>query len=1575
MRDIGIRLVVDDTQKAKFGAISAAATAANRALQDVQARYSNPLAQYDYALNRLGASAASLGRTMFASVTAGAAGLTAALGGLGKSLIEVNERFTNLQISMGSALRSMQSAKMIVGEVMKYTARSSLPYEAIANAANVMAASPQMSGLLQKQINTGQIGNQQGTMQRYLDLINAMQVYRPDRTPDQAIFAVRSFMGGNTRSMNRVYNMSPDTISQISGESRTQMDQDFGVRLGALAKVFGNIISREALVAIARQPKSLRQNYVEQGLDIPMKMLGEGAEGSSKQPYNKITIRFQKIFDSLTEFVSTTFEEKFAPRLRDAITTTFDKLFTSGGSIATKALDALGVAGSGLSFERLYEAVTMIVEKTTNFITEMIALIDKHDLVNVVGKFISTISKTVGALVKFFVVDLEEKLSKFTFSGIGIASLAAFPAVLANIGTIVRVISNMPKGAANMFMMASGGMPAKIDANTFLGSEMMRGSSRGSNPYDIPVWAQNPKSRLSGDDYKAYSVAFRNNPVLMGRATEELTGVTDPNTRRLMLYNMMQRSYRQDTAYMTDPANAKILRQLRESGNGGNSLSGIGEAAAEERRRMPPPISTGQRMLNFGKTTGLAALGMAGGMAVSAGVTAAIIGLITVAGNVYTALTENSVAIRENSARLLEEKNNFINKVITDPDVKLTSRVLGKDAMGFLDPKMAERSAVISNLLKNVLPRSAEMKDKEEVKVNWLNRFIANAGEIGAMGVDVPGATTRNSMQTQEMMAAMVAETLDKAGLKDLPSALREISKTDTGKGRFNSEEILRKWNSGDQLGAANQFLATLRSIPGGLGVMAEELATVRREVEQLPANVARMALESRVGKNASQLMSLAANDALDAANPDEVMGKLLGLKGSRTGNSIEGLLSLSAQSRQLNTHPLAADMIASLDTEIEKNFPGDDMGSQLTSLYETQQTMYKSLSRTLEDFDANREEVMKTIDTIMKSDPEGPLTATLAKIKADPSTFNTMRRELENAIEHASNNGQVLVTAAMTVYTAIGDMMKQGAKITDESVADYSKNLSPALAKLGINFDFNTSGISAAGGTAANNSRKLSMEEQFLEKLESVKTRLGSPTEGTDLSRVLKLIELQMSQVKDRQTESLRLFGNSSMVDAIKKISGSSSQNMTALKQETNQIDANVKFLSSITDARVLSKSRFAASNSATSASTGGKLDAASDPALRDFLLSLGYKEGGTREAAIAGLMSDTRGFSKEQSLRNAIAIGQKTIDIATLSPAQQLANEKDKLSNQSIFDSKNASETERAQALSRINSIIAEENDLMTIRIQKQAEVNALTEQMYQLEFSQSKEGFFAGMESGLHTATEQIKDFMAAGRQAGATIKESFTDAFTSLVQGTQTGKEAFRSFVGSVTDMLVKMMMQKAVQMLFNFFLSAFAPAPVADSTGGYGALDVRAGATGGRVGMDRIGANAILHMARGGAITRGSGVRDDVPAMLMQGEYVIKKATAERIGYHNLDAINNDRLPHYAGGGMVGGSSVGGGHYGPSQRVVNITINVTNEGGQPKSRMDTDAQTEQMRTIADSIDALVEEKLLEHSRSRGFFKTV
>lgn len=59
-------------------------------------------------------------------------------------------------------------------------------------------------------------------------------------------------------------------------------------------------------------------------------------------------------------------------------------------------------------------------------------------------------------------------------------------------------------------------------------------------------------------------------------------------------------------------------------------------------------------------------------------------------------------------------------------------------------------------------------------------------------------------------------------------------------------------------------------------------------------------------------------------------------------------------------------------------------------------------------------------------------------------------------------------------------------------------------------------------------------------------------------------------------------------------------------------------------------------------------------------------------------------------------------------------------------------------------------------------------------------------------------------------------------------------------------------------------------------------------------------------AAGGYISRGSGNKDDVPAMLMKGEYVLNKNAVSKYGTQFFEDLNSGKIKKFASGGIVGG---------------------------------------------------------------------
>ena len=69
----------------------------------------------------------------------------------------------------------------------------------------------------------------------------------------------------------------------------------------------------------------------------------------------------------------------------------------------------------------------------------------------------------------------------------------------------------------------------------------------------------------------------------------------------------------------------------------------------------------------------------------------------------------------------------------------------------------------------------------------------------------------------------------------------------------------------------------------------------------------------------------------------------------------------------------------------------------------------------------------------------------------------------------------------------------------------------------------------------------------------------------------------------------------------------------------------------------------------------------------------------------------------------------------------------------------------------------------------------------------------------------------------------------------------------------------------------------------------------------------------LGFASGGAISGiGTSTSDSIPAMLSDGEFVLRAEAVNRIGVPTLNALNEGRIKHFSAGGVVSSvSSVGG----------------------------------------------------------------
>jgi TP901 family phage tail tape measure protein len=183
-------------------------------------------------------------------------------------------------------------------------------------------------------------------------------------------------------------------------------------------------------------------------------------------------------------------------------------------------------------------------------------------------------------------------------------------------------------------------------------------------------------------------------------------------------------------------------------------------------------------------------------------------------------------------------------------------------------------------------------------------------------------------------------------------------------------------------------------------------------------------------------------------------------------------------------------------------------------------------------------------------------------------------------------------------------------------------------------------------------------------------------------------------------------------------------------------------------------------------------------------------------------------------------------------------------------------------------------------TIEARREETRKSIKDGSYQMK--QTFKDLFAAWHYG---TKEMMIDADEALFTFGMEFRSGIASAFGEAIKGTKTLEEAF-------SDMFLKLAdyaLDQVLQMTVNRVIGSFAQAAPA--------------ATGGLITN-----NGVQKFARGGPVVGGSGTKDDVPAFLQQGEYVLRKAAVKKYGVSLIDLINNEgfgAVNKYATGGRVG----------------------------------------------------------------------
>jgi len=194
----------------------------------------------------------------------------------------------------------------------------------------------------------------------------------------------------------------------------------------------------------------------------------------------------------------------------------------------------------------------------------------------------------------------------------------------------------------------------------------------------------------------------------------------------------------------------------------------------------------------------------------------------------------------------------------------------------------------------------------------------------------------------------------------------------------------------------------------------------------------------------------------------------------------------------------------------------------------------------------------------------------------------------------------------------------------------------------------------------------------------------------------------------------------------------------------------------------------------------------------------------------------------------------------------------------------------------------------------LQRQQDLARLNPQAYN-PLTGSAQSFVNQMS---YNGTQLFQDLNTSAVDVARNIQDSFSNAFQAFANGTVSAGDAFNNFTIQILDQISQISSQLATKMLFGGVFNML--------QGSLGGSNM--GILGGLLGGGMAKGGLVKGYASGGYVTGGSGVVDDVPAMLSKGEYVLNtravKSLQQAYGMGFLQSLNNGLTGRYADGGMA-----------------------------------------------------------------------
>ena len=1555
MRDLSLRLVVDDSQKSK---LTNFATAAQRAQADMEKQLSpSTLLRAESAANRLGSSINRVATVAMTAMTVQATVLAGAMRKLGTEFISVNEKFAGLQITMASAMKSMGAAREVTKEIARLTAASPLPFQSIAGIAQSFAVIPATTNRLLQDVQQRKLGTERSFLKKALQTVEAMNAFRPDQDADSAIFAIREAMGGQIRSLVRRFDVPASLLSTVSGKSMDKLKNNPDQMFEAINKLFTSIISPDAISQYARLPTKLMDNLVEQIFEIPLLKLGSGDVRKKYEklttdmyvaPYDQLITKASQYYDDVVKFMQSSFETKFLGPMRTALTVAMDRAGKAIGKAVSTILDSAGISGKGYGIERIAEFGAKGLTNILDLTAKAIEYITQPEFISGITALFEGLNKIGNWILKTVT-----SLSSIS-PALGPLAVLAAPFLLNNIGSILRLLAvDLPKSFSSLgrvmteffgIIKPSTSVWAKQSAG--FRAQYQNFIPSALDPKIIGNTAVNFRNAqtgaflpsMSGLAKADYLEAFKQNAQSMGIAHDLLVknangraGYDDPRhpayQAGLATIAERQRIIDQESFSRGD---RRIHEALARNPTGMDWV-GQGEGFLPYGNHGVDVNKSPSRISRFGN----AAKGIALGALEGLGTGLAIAGLIGAFEITHEALTANSRAIAANTEAILKGKANLLDQSIT-PQVKALGLLMGKDEKTI----RAEQSARL---------------DKEFPAIDSLNRFLSivpktATGAIGAMDsgkltdslstlVEKGGLSTSSATEIRDYL--FKAGILSGSQVADVTTKSRVLD--NTWSASLMGSDPKYKYDPAVML---QQIAVALQGqlpsdIQAKLTASTEDLRS-RISSDYLNDLTKQVGLKfgGEKGQQVLDMVLPAAYGTMNSRSPAEVFARAQGIGGrDATSQAIKALdainqatavtdarQSLASSYAASDPYDAARTAIASISAELKQLAPmkqvladnaksGEEVSRVLRDTYKfsagkatpAMQDLASTIANTLgtsQRFTPNQfgSRFSGSISNLISGTPNGPL---MSNVGLDYSKFGFGSQANGAPLINFAGYGKTQKDLAQEVYLHGRNNANSAQSVIalaagDAQIGAVTKVLEEgnwvekAQAVERLNSIFNDIGISFKAMPLGPNP---SMDATAMS--DAIKAQ------GDWLAHAYKNIELAANYAKDDKTGSkykaiIAAYAASRAKDPFNRLE--------ALQAEFGrQYDPST-----------------------------GRLASNASPATRERMAREGLTSVDGLALTRRQLMPDTFGGDKRAVLDRQYKVTNSYLkEQLVLKQQGGLAGE---------------AAAERAIAL--------------------QEELNGLLEQQAQLAYSSNYKSMFDGFIDGMGVAKNQFVDFMRLGQQMGDVLSSSLGNAFGNIATQTESVSEAFRNMARDILNSMARILANQAAASLLANIFGAYLTGgngPMT-STSSTGVVTSRGGATeavsGGYSGFD-----TMAYRASGGPITGGSGVRDDVPIMAMGGEYVINKRAAQMYGYDNLALINSGRMPGYADGGYVPSaysmSPASPQNGGGRMTTINITIN--KDGKATTATSGDNAESDIMTALARQIEGLVDVKLREAQR--------